>query len=622
MIKWKSVALPVAVLPLFSILAACGGDTSTPTAVLPTATTAATSTPATNTVAPQPSNTPIPPTVTVALPATQPPATQPAATQPPTAPSSGTATSSDATLVKEALAAGKDLKSYHFTMAASGDAMSQSIQVAGDFVAPDKVYIKGTVNGAQTEQLATGGQAFSRVAGGAWTQTPAQAADPGTGPTVLNVGKDPNPLTGLDALVGGAIAYKAVGDEALEGVPTRHFSGKVDAAALMGGGSGAAVPESNPALGTADFWIDPATKQIHRVRLDLDLAPFFKLLDAMMGGMMGTPGAGTPSPTPLPASMKMLVEMNLSRHNDATIHVPDAPAGAQPAPTATAVSNSTGDPAPSGTVTLGANAGHNTPDKALAVSGPVKAAVTLGSAQDVVYLRFKAAEHFTLNLSVINPDDGGVLNVSLIDAAGKSLLDPKPIEPGVQYSLGQGPFDAGTYLLKIAADSGATVSKKAIKVEINGPSEQIQPTETPEAVATDTPAATSGPATTIAANAGHSTPAQALAVTLPLHAQIHLAGPDDVLYLSFTLTEAGSPTAAVRVNNPNKKGSMLVMLTDKTGAEQSKLPAIADLDLKTMLILKGAGKGMGTAGTYYLKISAKDGLNAASEPVELELAVK
>lgn len=616
MSKWQSAALIGVLTPLLGLLSACGGDTPTATPVVPTATPV---------VAPAtlaPTRTLVPPTVAVTLPPTQPPDVRPAATLSPTTTSSTGGTSSDAALVKEALTAGKDLKSYHFTMVASGDALSQSLKVAGDFVAPDKVYVKGTVNGVETEQLATGGQAFQRIAGGAWTQEASDAPDPGTGPSPLDVSKNPSPLTGLDDLVNSGIVYKAVGDETLDGVPTRHFSGTVDAAALMGGGgSGDVVPPGSPSLGTADFWIDPTTKQIHRMRLDLDLAPFFKVLDEMMSGIMGTPGAGTPSPTPLPASMKMLVELNLSRHNDSTISVPAAPAGAVIAPTATAAPSSDGGPAPSGAITVSANAGHDTPAKALAVSGPVKAAITLGSPQDVVYLRLKAVEGFTLNLYIANPQDAGPLEVRLIDAAGKEVVTPDPIKPGMQYSIGQGPFDAGTYLLKIAAASGAAVSKKAIKVEIEGPSEQIQPTETPEAEVTDTPVADSGPTTEIAANAGHATPATALALSLPLHAQIHLAGPDDVLYLSFTLAESGSAVANVHLNNPNKKGSMLVALTDKTGTEQSKLPAMNDLDLNTAMILKGAGSSMGAAGTYYLKITAKDGLNADSQPIELGVAL-
>jgi len=619
--KWQSAALLGVLTPLLGLLSACGGDSPTASPVIATTTLApivtATHAPVQTTVAP--TGTPVRPTVMTALPLTMPPDTRPDATASPTTAAGGT--SGEATLVKDALAAAKGLKSYHFSMAASGDAITQSIQVAGDFIAPDRVSIKGTVGGVASEQLATGGHAYRRVAGGAWAQEAAETADPSSGPNVLNVGKDPNPLTGLDDLVNSGIDYKVVGNESLDGVQTRHLAGKVDAGALLGGGSGGSPPLGSPSLGTVDLWIDPATKQIHRVRLDLDLAPFFKMLDTMMGGMMGTPGAGTPSPTPLPATMKMLVEMNLSRHNDSTIQVPAAPAGAVVAPTATAAPRSDGGPAPSGAITLGANAGHDTPAKALAVSGPLKATITLGSAQDVVYLRFKAAASFTINLYIVNPEDGGLLDVRLIDAGGKEVMTPDSIKPGMQDSLAQGQFEAGTYLLKIAAAPSAVVSKKAIKVEVTGPSEQIQPTETPEAEATDTPEAAGGPATDITANAGHATPATALALTLPLHAQIHLAGPNDVLYLSFTLAEAGSAIVSVHLNNPNKKGSMQVTLTDKTGATQSQVPAMQDLDLTTSMILKGAGKSMGAAGTYYLKITAKDGLNADSQPVELGVAL-
>ncbi|HUS15369.1 MAG TPA: LppX_LprAFG lipoprotein [Chloroflexia bacterium] len=603
MSKLRTVTLMGVFVLLLSTLAACGGDTPTVTVIAPTATL-----PAPTSTAVPPSNTAAPPskTAVAVVPTSQVPGTTPA----------GGATG-DTALIKEALAAGKTLKSFHFTIAGGGDMITQPMKLEGDHVAPDQAYVKGTMGGANIEQLATGGKTFRRLAGGPWILDSGAGEGSSSGPEVLDLNKAPNPLAGLDDLVNGGINYKAVGEESMNGVQTRHYSGTIDAGAMMGGaGSGPSL-----SLGSIELWIDPATKQLHRIRMALDLGPFFKMMNEGMAGLMGTPEPGTPSPTPFPESMTMNVDLGISRHNDPTIKVPDAPADAVVPPTATGTSGGDGPTTGGSDLTIAANAGYNTPDKALAVSGPIKAKITLGSPQDVVYLRFKAVESFTMNLYVHNPQDAGTLDLSITDAAGKDLLDHGPIDGGLQYSLGQGPVEAGTYLVRLAATAGEKVSKDAIKLEISGPSEQIQPTPTEEVEATPT-TEVMVPSTTLDSQGAHKTPAQALAVTLPLNAKIRLAGPNDVLYLKFTTTDDFAPLADVFLKNPNDAGEVQVVLTDKTGAVQSTVPPVfEDDEVDTVLILKGGGADMGGPGTYYLKVTSNEELPAGADPIELKLKI-
>jgi len=156
----------------------------------------------------------------------------------------------------------------------------------------------------------------------------------GSSASPVNITGQANLADSLAPLLNAGTQFMAVGDETLNGVSTRHFVGQIDAAALMGGaGGGTGVPAMS--LGSVQLWIDPSTKYLHKLSLDLDLAPFLRLMMGAFSGLIGTPGAGTPSPTPLPASMKISLTATFSKHNDPAVTVPAPPTDALPAPTGT-----------------------------------------------------------------------------------------------------------------------------------------------------------------------------------------------------------------------------------------------------------------------------------------------
>ncbi|HMA36633.1 MAG TPA: LppX_LprAFG lipoprotein [Chloroflexia bacterium] len=289
---------------LLSVLTACGSETPTATPVPP-----------------KPTNTPVPPTNTP-VPPTNTPAAQPAS-------------SADLDLLTQAITATKDLKSYHFTMIASGDVMTQPVNIAGDFVAPDKVHVTGTMGGQQTEILATGGQVFTKDASGTWTRQDSSATSSSTGMNPADITKDPNILSSLGPLLTAGTTYMNVGQETLDGVSTTHFTGAVDPGKMMGGSSGGPSMSGMGSLGTVGLWVDPQTKYLHKVSMDLDLGPFLKAMMGAFAGLIPTPGPGTPTATAIPASLKFKIEVNISQQNDPAVTVPPPPAGAVTAPTAT-----------------------------------------------------------------------------------------------------------------------------------------------------------------------------------------------------------------------------------------------------------------------------------------------
>src|SRR5204863_9265782 len=97
---------------------------------------------ATNTPIP-PSPTPVPPTNT-AFPPTA--TTGAAAVATPgggiSIPTGKAVSAADQQLIMDAITATHNLKSYHAVVEASGDMITESVKLEGDFVAPDKAYFK------------------------------------------------------------------------------------------------------------------------------------------------------------------------------------------------------------------------------------------------------------------------------------------------------------------------------------------------------------------------------------------------------------------------------------------------------------------------------------------------
>jgi len=103
----------------------------------------------------------------------------------------------------------------------------------------------------------------------------------------------------------------------MDGVSVSHYTGDVDAGKMSGG---AAVP-GMPSLGTTSLWIDPQTKFLHKLSMDVDLGGAFKAMSDMAQALAGTPTPGGETATPIP-SMKFKVEMTISKQNDPSLSVP------------------------------------------------------------------------------------------------------------------------------------------------------------------------------------------------------------------------------------------------------------------------------------------------------------
>ena len=290
--KLKYVSLLVLLSMLLGVLAACGGDTPTNTPVPP---------PPTNTTAP------------VAA----------AATDTPAAGNSGTgagteASTADMDLITQAFTATQELKSYHYTLKASGDVFTQTLDLEGDYVAPDKAYAKGSSGGETVEQLATGGKLYRKDATGTWVETPESAASAGN--PAESVVQEANVLASVSTFTAAGTAYRNVGTETIDGVSTTHFVGTIDAG-KMSGAEGLGVLGNVPPLGDISVWIDPQTKYVHKLDMNVDLGTFMETMAGVEQALLGTATPGGPTATAVP-SLKFVINMTVSKQNDPSISIP------------------------------------------------------------------------------------------------------------------------------------------------------------------------------------------------------------------------------------------------------------------------------------------------------------
>lgn len=308
MTRMKFVAFVALLAGLLGLLAACGGDT-------PTATPAPTTAPVVATVAATNTTAPAPATATTAPTTDTGASGAGSATETPAAAGGGTApTTADEQLIQESYTATRTLKSYHFTLSATGDVFTQPVQLEGDYVAPDKVHAKGTFNGGQGEMLKVGAKAYKKDASGAWVPDPTNDTTSGN---PADITSDANVVESLGPFLEAGSNFKKSGDESMDGVSVSHFTGDVDAGKMSGG---AAVP-GMPSLGTTSLWIDPQTKFLHKLSMDVDLGAAFRAMSDMAQALAGTPTPGGETATPIP-SMKFKVEMTISKQNDPSLSVP------------------------------------------------------------------------------------------------------------------------------------------------------------------------------------------------------------------------------------------------------------------------------------------------------------
>jgi len=254
------------------------------------------------------------------------------------------ASAADIALIQQAVTATQELKSYHFTMMASGDIITQPVQLEGDFVAPDKLYVKGTAEGKQIEQVVSGGKVYQKDTSGAWAEVqPTPEATPGgdlgglggglggmvPGADPQQLVQEPNVVKSLAPLltsVGGFSNTEQ--DETINGVSTKHFTFKMDAASMMRaqGGTDTLPPGmQDVSFGGGGFWIDPQTKYLHKLDMTIDFAGLMKFMfDAMAAAFGGTPTPGGEQPTPTPA-VNINISVTISKHNDPSITIPTVP---------------------------------------------------------------------------------------------------------------------------------------------------------------------------------------------------------------------------------------------------------------------------------------------------------
>ncbi|MEO6457337.1 MAG: DUF4352 domain-containing protein [Chloroflexia bacterium] len=308
-----------------------------------------------------PTPSPLPPTATSAPPT--------ATTEPTTVTSSGGQTTGgkaasyvDVKMLEEAVKTTADLKSYHYTMNVDATDNEQTADVQGDFVAPDKGYVKGTLAGQTVEQLISGSDVFVKDASGKWVsrEETTESTDPMKIVDPTTFASEANPVDGLNSLLEASTDWRDQGEETMNGKKVRRFSFNLDAAKMMGDTSGEMAKQTGgdlPSLGGGQIWVDTQTKYMHKLTVKLDFAFLIKMMaDAMTSAFGGTPTPGGPTPTALPAS-DFEITMNVSKHNDPSISVPDAPAVSSPSePTATTSSMT----AP----TAGSNVGMGSTDPA------------------------------------------------------------------------------------------------------------------------------------------------------------------------------------------------------------------------------------------------------------------
>jgi hypothetical protein len=296
--KLKYGSLLLLLSMLLGVLAACGGDTPTNTPVPP---------PPTNTTAP-PTNTTAPPTNTAA----------PAAAATSGTGSGAEASSADMDLITQAFTATQELKSYHYTLKASGDVFTQTIDLTGDYVAPDKAYAKGSAGGETVEQLATGGKPYRKDATGKWVETTESDAS-GANPAE-SVVQEANVLASVSTFTAAGSAYRNVGTETIDGVSTTHYAGTIDAS-KMSGAESLGVLGSVPPLGDISVWIDPQTKYVHKLDMNVDLGTFMQTMAGVVEALQGTATPGGPTATAVP-SLKFTINMTVSKQNDPSISIP------------------------------------------------------------------------------------------------------------------------------------------------------------------------------------------------------------------------------------------------------------------------------------------------------------
>jgi hypothetical protein len=244
----KKFAASAALVALSVVgLAACGGETPTPTTALPTATTAAVEAPTATTA------------VTEAPTATT--ATEAGATATTGTGSGGTGSADALGVLQRSATAMKDIKSYHIVL--DSEAGGQSTTAEGDVEVPDKTRLTLKTPQGETEVLIVGDKAYTRLPGSdQYIETDSGMMGGGPGQT--------NPAGFAEV----AQDAQVVGDEQVDGVNTTHVKFTFDlaaAAAASSEASGEPTPEGLGDLAQADAWIEKDTGFMRKLSYQADI---------------------------------------------------------------------------------------------------------------------------------------------------------------------------------------------------------------------------------------------------------------------------------------------------------------------------------------------------------------
>ena len=369
----KAIVLTLVIMALSLVgLYACGGESPTATPIPPTVTP----------VPPTPTTAPATPTTAAAAVATATTAsTSGTGGTSGTGSSGGNVSSDDQALIQSAVTGVDSLQSYHFILdVAPSDYITQPVHAEGDYVSPNTTYIKGTVGAQAFEEVVIGDHVFQKDASGNWTETTQQ---PNSSASALfdpqSITSSGNPLGGISSMFTDVKNFKNEGTDTVNGTSVNKYSFNLDIAEMMAASgtdvSSLGVDTSTlGSLGGGTLYIDPQTKNLHKLDVQINLGPLMQLMTLAFASLGGTPTPGGPAPTPIP-QLPINLTMTISKHNSDTLPVPltdamkQAQQGALETPTTeevatpaeqptTATSGSSGSSGSSGTSGAGSNRQH------------------------------------------------------------------------------------------------------------------------------------------------------------------------------------------------------------------------------------------------------------------------
>ena len=289
-----------------------------------------------------PTATPVPPTATVAPPATAttaetlPTATKaagalPTATAPlsivatsTTAAGSRNATDDEVQLIKDATTSAQNLQTYHFQIQVKPSTyITQPVQAEGDYQAPDMVHIVGTMGDQDFEEVVIGNTVFKKDATGKYVkQEPVDTSnDPLSSFSPESIVSGGNPLASLGDLTSSIKNFKYAGDVQVAGVTTKHFTFSLDLADLMQGQDTGGLDVSDLNLGGGGLYIDASNKTLYGIEYNLDLGAIIELMARAFSSLGGTPTPGGVAATPIP-KLEVDIQALFTKQNDPSIKVP------------------------------------------------------------------------------------------------------------------------------------------------------------------------------------------------------------------------------------------------------------------------------------------------------------